>query len=63
MFKGRYLRVLKVQGLESRKFKIKWTSKMYETGKESSEVGGRLAGENCEACRGYESLACKLQYA
>lgn len=46
--------------MESRKFKIKWTSKMYETGKESSEVGGRLAGENCEACRGDESLARKL---
>lgn len=57
MFKGSYLSVLKV---ESRKFKIKWTSKMYETGKESSEVGGRLAGENCVACRGDESLACKL---
>lgn len=33
-----------LEGTESgeQKIQIKWTSKMYETGKESSEVGGEL---------------------
>lgn len=45
MFKGKYLRVLQLEVLKSGKFKIKWISKMYKTGKHRGrrrKVGGEF---------------------
>lgn len=44
MFKGKYLRVPQLEVLKSRKFKIKWISKIYKTGKHRGrrKVGGEF---------------------